>query len=333
MQLRNFDLNLLTVFDAIFEERSIAGASVRLSLSESAISHALRRLRRALADELFVRSVDGMQPTQKAREFANSIRSALERISSALGGEPFEPQRAVRSFSLGASDYACTTLIPRLVESVASLAPAVDIHVVPANRVDLVRQLDAGTIDLAIGWFATVPERLGRAKLISEDYVFVVRPGHPLAAEVPTVQRILEFSHVAVNYLGTNEGVLDGYLPERGVLRRVHMEVAALEAPQRLGKEARIAVCVPHFWCLPAILLRCDMVASVPRRLALEFVERFAVVMLEDPEGSHEVAVEAIWDRRQEAEPALKWLREQIGLAAARLRTDDRLRMAAPVKA
>jgi DNA-binding transcriptional LysR family regulator len=179
MQLRNFDLNLLTVFDAVFEEHSIAAASERLNLSQSAVSHALRRLRRALSDDLFVREADGMRPTPKAQQFAIPVKSALDRLASALGGEPFDPARAIRSFSIGASDYATTTIIPRLVESVATAAPSLDLYVVPANRLDMIRQLDEGNIDLAIGWFAAVPERFGRTKLLEEDSVFVVRPGHP----------------------------------------------------------------------------------------------------------------------------------------------------------
>jgi DNA-binding transcriptional LysR family regulator len=106
MQLRNFDLNLLIVFAAVFEEHSIAAASERLSLSQSAFSHALRRLRRALSDDLFVREADGMRLPPKARQFAIPVKSALERLAGALGGEPFDPARAIRSFSIGASDYA-----------------------------------------------------------------------------------------------------------------------------------------------------------------------------------------------------------------------------------
>jgi DNA-binding transcriptional LysR family regulator len=218
MQLRNFDLNLLIVFDAVFEEHSIAAASERLSLSQSAVSHALGRLRRALSDDLFVREADGMQPTAKARQIAIPIKSALGRLGNALGGEPFDPARAMRSFSIGASDYATTTIIPRLVESLASAAPSVDIYIVPANRVDMIRQLDEGNIDLAVGWFATVPERFGRTKLLDEDSVFVVRAGHPLASEVPTIERVLDFRHIAVNLLGSNAGLMDGFLPERGRL-------------------------------------------------------------------------------------------------------------------
>ena len=317
MQMRNFDLNLLTVFDAVFEEHSIAAASERLSLTQSAVSHALRRLRKALSDELFVRQANGMWPTPKARQFAIPVKNALGRIARALGGEPFDPSHAIRSFAVGASDYVSTTIIPRLIERVSTGAPSVDIHVVPANRTDMVRLLDEGSVDLALGWFATVPERFGRAKLLDEDCVFMVRPGHPITSEVPTLKRLLDFPHVAVNLLGSSVGLMDGYLPERGVLRRVHMEMVALEAPQRFGKDARIAVYVPHFWCLPPILVRCEMIASVPRALAIEFVKRFGLVMIPDPGGPNAVAIEAIWDRQQETDPAMTWLRAEISSAAA----------------
>jgi DNA-binding transcriptional LysR family regulator len=190
---------------------------------------------------------------------------------------------------------------------------------VPANRIDMVRQVDEGAVDIAIGWFAAVPERFGRKKLLDEEYVFVMRSGHPLTSGALTHERLLEFNHIAVNYLGSNVGLLNGYLSDQGVLRRVHMEVMALEAPQRLGKDARIAVCVPHFWCLPPILLRCDMIASVPRTLAIEFVKRFGIVMQPDFSGPLDVSVEAIWDRQQENEPAIMWLRDEIVSAATRL--------------
>jgi DNA-binding transcriptional LysR family regulator len=208
-------------------------------------------------------------------------------------------------------------IIPRLVRRAAKVAPAVDVYVVPANRDDMIRQLDEGNIDMAVGWFATVPERFGRTKLLEEESVFVMRSGHPLTAGSPTMERVMDFRHVAVNFLGSRSGLMDGFLPERGVLRRVHMEVAALEAPQRLGKDARIAVSVPHFWCLPPILVDCDMIASVPRALAIEFVRRFGLAMVADPGGSNRVAVEAIWDRQQETDPAMSWLRTEISAAAA----------------
>jgi DNA-binding transcriptional LysR family regulator len=51
----SLDLNLLRVFDALLDERNVTRAGARLGLSQSAVSHALGRLRLLLGDELFVR--------------------------------------------------------------------------------------------------------------------------------------------------------------------------------------------------------------------------------------------------------------------------------------
>jgi DNA-binding transcriptional LysR family regulator len=319
MQLRNFDLNLLVVFDAIFRERTIAAASARLNLSQSAISHALGRLRRSLGDELFVRDADGMRPTPKAMELARPVQKALGGIQTALLGGEFEPQRSTRNFVIAASDYSCSILIPRLVERLASVAPAVDLTVLPVNRDDVIEQLDAGLVDLAIGWLAAVPERFGRCRVLTEELVLVVRKDHPLTGTDLTPEHVLRYGHVVVNYLGSDEGLVDGFRSERGVLRRIHMESAALEAPQRHGRDARIAVRLPQFWCVPDMLLHTDLIASIPRRLAQRFTELFALVSMPSPFEASPVTVEAIWHQPREAEPGGAWLRGQIGCAAGTL--------------
>jgi DNA-binding transcriptional LysR family regulator len=319
VQLRNFDLNLLVVFDAILKERSVAAASLRLNLSQSAISHALGRLRRSLDDELFVRDSDGMRPTPKALELARPVQKALARIQTALAGEPFDPKHSTRTFVVAASDYVCSIIVPTLVEHLVTVAPGVDLTVVPLNRDDVIEQLDEGIVDVAIGWWAAVPDRFGRAKLLSETLMLAVRKGHPLAGQEVTPESLLRFGHVVVNYLGSDEGLVDGFLAERGVLRRVHMELAALEAPQRLGRDARIVVRVPHFWCVPDILLRTDLIASLPGRLALRCAERFEVVSMPPPFDAGPVAIEAIWHRRSQADPGAAWLRGQLESVAEKL--------------
>jgi len=317
VQLRNLDLNLLVVFDAIYRERSIAATSLRLNLSQSAISHALGRLRRALGDELFIRDASGMRPTDRAVELATPIQTSLARIEGALADEEFDPERSLRNFVLAASDFASTTVIPPLIERLASVAPKVEISVLPANRADWVRLLDEGRIDLAIAWFAVVPERFGRRRLLEEDYVFMVGQSHPLAGGAATVESVMRFRHVIVNYMGNDDGVVDGFLPERGLARRVHMERVALEAVQRLGQAARIGVRVPHFWCVPQILARTDMVSSLPRRLAFQFRDLFGLAVVEPAEAANPVTVEAIWNRSAESDRGVKWLREQLECAAS----------------
>jgi DNA-binding transcriptional LysR family regulator len=318
VQLRNFDLNLLVVFDVIMKERSIAGASERLRLSQSAVSHALSRLRKLVGDELFIRESDGMRPTVRAIELGVPVQCALSELEIALTAQDFVPERTVRTFHVAASDYSCTLFIPRLVERLAA-APKIDIYVVPANRLDVIQQLDDGRIDVAIAWFAVVPERFGRAKLLSETNVFVVRAGHPLASGKVTAARALSYPHVIVDYVGNAENLIDGFLPERGALRRVRMERAVINAPPGPWRQGRVALKVPNYCNVPAIVARTEMVASVPRRIAAELLSKHDLVVLESPFDTEPVAVEAIWHRRTEADPGITWLRRQVELAAADL--------------
>jgi len=320
VQLRNFDLNLLVVFDAVLKERTIAAASERLNLSQSAISHALGRLRRSLGDRVFVRDANGMRPTVKALELAQPVQRALARIHAALASEDFDPQGSSRTFVVAASDYCCSIVIPPLVARLASVAPSLDLTVVPLNRDDVIGQLDECAVDLATGWWAAVPARFGRSKLLSEHLALVVRKGHPLARGKLTADRLLGYSHVVVNYRGSDAGLVDGFLSERGVLRRMHAELLALEAPQRLGREARIAVRVPSFACVPEILLGTELVASLPRRLAQRFTREFELVSMPVPFESSPVAVEAVWHRECEADRGVMWLRKQIESATEALR-------------
>jgi DNA-binding transcriptional LysR family regulator len=319
VHLREFDLNLLTTFDVIMSERSIAGASERLKLSQSAVSHALGRMRKLVGDELFTREADGMRPTPRALQLAMPVRKALSDIEAAITSKSFVPEHSARTFVIGASDYSCTLIIPRLVARLAQTAPGIDIYVVSLNGLDVIRQLDERRVDMAISWFAAVPERLGRAKLLEENYVLVVRKGHPLATGEVTVSRVLSHPHVVVDYLGNGERLTDGFFSERGILRRVHMERAVIEAPQRLGQYGRIAVKVPSFSNAASIIMRTEMVVSIPRRLAREMCEVHDLTALEPPFDNAPVAVEAVWPRGTSTDPAQDWLRKQVELVTADL--------------
>jgi DNA-binding transcriptional LysR family regulator len=321
MHLRKFDLNLLVVFDVIMKERSIVAASERLSLSQSAVSHALGRMRKLVGDELFIRDTEGMVPTVRALELAVPVRQALARLETALGSEEeFVAERAARTFAIAASDYSCTLIVPRLVERMAKIAPDIDLYILSANRLDVIRQLDEGRIDLAIAWFATVPERFGRAKLVDENDVFLVRRGHPLTSSELTVAGVLGYPHVVVDYLGNAERVTDGFFLERGVLRRVTIDRSVIEASHRFGEYGRIAVKVPTFGNVPPIIARTDLIASVPRRLAAELSAIHGLVPLEPPYETMPVAVEAVWHQRTEPDPGVNWLRQQVEIVAAELR-------------
>src|SRR5258708_2579886 len=116
LHFTNLDLNLLRVFDALLEERSVTRAGDRLGLSQSAVSHALGRLRQVLGDPLFVRRAGGVEPTSRALEIGPALHTALRQLQEALAPSGFVPSTAERRFTLAAGTYACTILVPALVE-------------------------------------------------------------------------------------------------------------------------------------------------------------------------------------------------------------------------
>src|SRR5882672_4782433 len=146
-----FDLNLLIVFDAVMQERSVTRAGQRIGLSQPAMSHALGRLRHMLKDELFIRAPDGMVPTPRAEELAQPLRSALSEMQRALEPTAFDPAAADRNFALALNNYAAVVLAAPLVTAVAAAAPSVRLELRPSGTLDLVDRLDRGDLDLALG--------------------------------------------------------------------------------------------------------------------------------------------------------------------------------------
>src|SRR5712672_1074706 len=146
-----FDLNLLIVFDAVMQDRSVTRAGSRIGLSQPAMSHALNRLRHMLKDDLFVRTPDGMVPTPRAEMLAQPLRNALSEMQLALEPNVFEPAASDRRFAIAVNNYAAVVLVAPLVAAVSAAAPAIRLDVRPSGTLDLVERLDRGDLDLIIG--------------------------------------------------------------------------------------------------------------------------------------------------------------------------------------
>src|SRR6266852_4044106 len=127
-----FDLNLLIVFDAVMQERSVTRAGSRVGLSQPAMSHALNRVRYMLKDELFVRTPEGMMPTPRAELLAQPLRNALSELQLALEPTAFEPATSDRRFVLALNNYAEVVVAPPLAAAVAAAAPAIRLDLQPS---------------------------------------------------------------------------------------------------------------------------------------------------------------------------------------------------------
>jgi DNA-binding transcriptional LysR family regulator len=314
------DLNLLRVFDALIEERSVTRAGERLGLSQSAISHALNRLRYVLHDELFVRVPDGMRPSPRAAEIAPRLRAGLLQLQLALAPAEFVPRQTHRRFTIACGEYVGTVLMPGFIASLRALAPNAELGIRPSNM-GVTEALLAGRVDLAIGSFRRVPEPFVYEPLFQETRVWVLSADHPAARDELTLERLASLSHLIISATGEDEHAINGYVTDHGLERLVtRSEVGLLQAALAArGLRRVIGLTTPHFLAALAVVSQSDMAAPLPRRLAAAFAERFRLRLFEPPYASPPFEIMALWHRDHGAEPAIVWLRTVLRDVAAEL--------------
>lgn len=320
MSIGRMDLNLLKVFDAVYEDRNLVLAGRRLNLTQSAVSHALTRLRELVGDELFMRTGKGMVPTGRATAMAPSLRDSLRRIESTLGAEPFAPERSTRQFVIAANDHLTAVIVAPLSGALRKAAPGVNLVVRPSTRLDLAEQIDLGRIDLAIGIFAQVPPRLNARTLMAQGESVLMRKGHPAARRKLVLADFARYPLLTVSVGGQEEGAVDGFILERGLARQSEMfDRHALEdALATIGQVPRLRVTVPHSLALPALLRDSDMISIVPASLARALAAAGELLVRQPPYRAGTATLRAVWHRRNEHDAAHGWLRDQVSLAVPR---------------
>jgi DNA-binding transcriptional LysR family regulator len=320
LHFHSLDLNLLRVFDTLIEERSVTRAGERLGLSQSAISHALNRLRYVLNDELFVRVPDGMRPTARAAEIAPRLREGLLQLQLALGPIEFDPARSERCFAVTCGEYVGTVLIPGFTARVRALAPNAELRIRPSNM-GVAEALLAGRVDLAIGSFRRVPEPFAYQRLFQETRVWVLSADHPAARAELTLEGLTSLSHLIISATGEDEHAINGYVSDHGLERLVtRSEVGLLQgALAARGLRRVIGLTTPHYLAALAVVSQSDMAAPLPRRLAAAFADQYRLKLFEPPYPSPPFDIMALWHRDHGDEPAIAWLRGVLREAAAGL--------------
>jgi len=318
MSIGRTDLNLLKVFDAVYEERSLVLAGKRLNLTQSAVSHALARLRELVGDELFMRTGKGMVPTGRATAMAPALRDSLRRIEATLGGEQFAPEQSTRRFVIAANDHLTAVIIAPLARELENAAPGVDLVIRPSTRLDLAEQIDLGRIDLAIGIFAQVPARLNSRTLMSQGEAILMRRAHPAARRKLTLRDMAKYPLVTVSVGGQEEGAVGGFIVERGLARQSEMfdRQALEEALQGEENRPRARVTVPHSLAIPELLRDTDMLSIVPASLALALAKSSDLLRRQPPYQAGSSVIRAVWHSRDEHEAGHAWLRERVAATA-----------------
>jgi len=306
---RTLDLNLLRVFDEVMAERSLTRAARNLSLTQPAVSNALRRLRDTLGDELVQRSGQGMAPTPRALAIWPAVREALRQLQESLVPNEFVPGEATTTFVLAMADATAAELMPGLVETLEQEAPGVSIRVVPLTTRDPRRLLDEETCDLAIGYFPSLladltaseqsgePLPFSHQRLYDGEYVCVMRKDHPLAAGPLTLSRFCAARHMLVSFSGRPYGFID-------------------EALASLGRKRHVVLTVNQFFTAGRVVANSNLLTVLPRHFVrvTGIAEQLELRPL--PFDVSPVHVDAVWHRRSRQRSAHMWLRQAVVRAA-----------------
>ena len=308
INFRTLDLNLLRVFDVVMLERNVTRAAQQLAMSQPAVSNALRRLREAMREELFIPGPTGVTPTAHAQTIWPAVRSALDSLAQVIAPQGFDAASDGRHFTVAMADATAALFVPVLVDTLEREQSPVKLRVVGLASRDPRALLEQGEADIAVGFFPevsaalsaegeTAPTRLD--PLYACNWRCVMRRDHPLSGDgALTLDAYCAANHLRVNAAARPRGYVD-------------------EALGRLGRERQVMVTVDEFATAGSVVHRSDLLTVLPRSYvaATGFAEQLAVRRL--PFELPEIDVGLLWHRRHEGDTAQRWLRDTVGRAAA----------------
>ena len=309
---RSFDLNLLRVFDAVMAEGSLTRAANTLAMTQPAVSHAVRRLRDALGDDLFVRTAHGVRPSARAEALWPQVRTALAQLRQVLMPSHYQPGADPVQWRLAMADATAAVLAPPLVSTIEATQALVNLRILPLTTRDPRGLLDGGEIDLAVGFFPEavtgiaamgVDSHLRHARLYTTRYVCVMRRDHPLASQPMTLDAYCAAHHLLVSFSGRPHGFVD-------------------QALQAAGRQRRIVLTVNQFFTAGRVVAHSDLLTVLPAGFVQATGYADQLLTCELPLHMRPVTVEMLWHLRHDGDQAHAWLRAQVGDAAMALRAD-----------
>jgi DNA-binding transcriptional LysR family regulator len=290
-KITRLDGSLLLVLRELLRQRRATLVAKRLGLSQSAVSHALARLRVLFDDALFTRRPHGLEPTRRALALAPRIDALLASMHEVLGtATSFSPATSTRSFRIGAPDHVTTLIAPALVECFA--ARALRARLAFSQRLGQ-EALDAvlrDDLDLALGRFATLDARLSAEALFEDEYCVIARKDHARLKRKLSAALFAQLDHVRVSVAA------DFRAPSFG------LQDAALAA--------RTLAVVPRFSIAFAVIARSDAVALAPSKLARRYARAFGLRVHSAPFKLEPIRVVAV--RRPQPDAGVDFVLEQL---------------------
>lgn len=295
MNFNTFDLNLVRVFLALWEQRSVTAAASRLNLTQPAVSHALKRLREQFSDPLFTRVGKTMEPTEMARRLHGPFTQCVDVLRETMSTfGSFDPATSERVFTMAMSDISETYVLPQVIGTLMTRAPGVQLTSVQLAADEIEVKLRSGQVDMALGYLPSLDHDEFESTFLLEDwFVCLMRRDHPMARRPLTREDLgrMEFIEVAVH--------ATGFQMMRSIL-------------QQMGIRRRIRAKIEHFSVLPEIVRRSDLIAIYPASAASRYVEAGTLVVQELPFAAPSIDIHAHYHGSFRSDPGLIWMTDLI---------------------
>ncbi|HBF06740.1 MAG TPA: transcriptional regulator [Gammaproteobacteria bacterium] len=292
ININTLDLNLLKVFDAIMDERHISRAAERLCVTQPAVSGMVKRLRQHLDDELFIRTRNGVIPTQRAEELALPIKNLLQQLNIIFNNQSFDPLTAQQQFTFAATDYTQQVILEPFLLKLRQIAPQIKCAVLNLSADQTRLEMSKGNIDFAFMTPEDAPAFAVSKALFKEEYVFAISKSHRLSQQSSiSVKEFCEQPQGIVSYDG-------------GSFRTQTDEVL-----MQLGFKRDVSMSMPSFSSLINLIKKSDITAIIPKKIAEINLDLKTFDLPFEISGFTKLLV---WHERTQLSIAHEWIREQI---------------------
>ncbi len=294
MNLRQIDVNLFVIFDALMAERSVTGAARTIGMSPSAVSHALRRLRETFNDDLIRRTPQGMVPTVRGIDLAASLRVALREIERSVGQQlHFDPWTAERTFRMSISAFLNLCFLPRLCVRVRKEAPNVTLVVDSLRSSTDLSLAEPGEIQVTVDFNAARGRDYNQKRIITQPFVVAMRRDHPAAKQEMTLDLFLKLPFIKISEAVLGSRIVDAALEAQGLSRRIAVIIPSLAAVVPIVQHSDLCAILPEDWI---------KLYSAPDSLATAAL----------PVAAVQYTVDVVWHRGDDRDAGHRWLRGLI---------------------
>lgn len=291
--LRNFDLNLLIVFEAVYTAGNVSHAAKQLNQSQPTLSNSLSRLRAIVNDPLFVRKSNGVEPTAKATSMIGPVREALQIIRSGVSeGLEFDPEKDKRHFRMVMLDQLEPVLMPHVVRTIQD-HPNVTLEMLHIAYEPVIDGLNDGSLDLVLAPHLPDAKEIEQEVVGHVDLVMVARKDHPEIDGEVTLDQFQRLGQIALIPKLRAMTRMDEYLRQKGIDRHITYTSS-------------------KFWAFPHMIATTDLIAQLPGDFAREAAKYYPLQLCAVPFDVPNQQVYMIWKANRTNESSHSWLREQI---------------------